>query len=386
MALLILSILVASTVAAPASQLGQNTPASQLGPLSHLSKRANIPGATNNITWAFLNQRCGAAYNAYAWNSYAMNGTGNALLSGLCCSQWNYAGFTDDHCLLSNGCQTSWGRCIDDKAAPPSPAVYNACTTLKTFAITFDDGPSVLTSSLLDYLKSVGLKVTFFINGINWKAAPTKNPLPGLYNLSSVVQRAYSEGHQICSHTWSHTDLITVNHYNVTYEMTRLNRAFKQILGVIPTCMRPPYGDYDAPSLRVLQNMGYGADQGGAIVTWNDDPADWDPLSYSTDPATAINDMLKEFQNEMKSFGGSKFISLDHDTWNTTADFRTAAAGGTLVPKNIKPLAQRIYEYLKGAGYSMVRLDQCLGRPVGSMYRTPNANDDVCGDVGTCFT
>ena len=30
--------------------------------------------------------------------------------------------------------------------------------------------------------------------------------------------------------------------------------------------------------------------------------------------------------------------------------------------------------------FNLVRIDQCLGFPINSMYRAPNPNDDNCGD------
>lgn len=330
--------------------------------------------ASSNSTVAYLNQRCGQAYNAVA---YA--GTGNNAISGLCCSQYGYAGVTDDHC--GGGCQLGWGRCGINQPLPP---VHHGCNKNGQYALTFDDGPTVLTTSLLNYLKNASVKATFFINGINWKASATGNPLPGLYALKDALIRADAEGHQICSHTWSHTDFITVNQYNATYEVTRLNRAFKAILGKIPTCIRPPYGDYDNSTLRILQGLGYGDDSKGAIVDWNLDPVDWDPPQHGNTPKQQINDMVNEIN--IGTVDGplqSSWLSLMHDTQNTTADFRV---NGSILKLGLKPFAQRAVEYLKPKGWTFVRLDQCMGQAVGSMYRAPNANDDVCGDVGTCFT
>jgi peptidoglycan/xylan/chitin deacetylase (PgdA/CDA1 family) len=337
-------------------------------------------------SYAYLNQICGTSSNLVAYP-----GTGNKSESGLCCSVYGYAGVTDDHCFLSRGCQPSWGRCVNDaKVLPNAPTVYTGCTKPGLVAVAYDDGPGVLTSSLLDYLATINVKVTFFVNGINWKAAPTGNPLPGLYALQAVVLRAYQEGHQICSHTWSHTDFITVNQYNNTYEMSRLNNAFRTILGVIPTCVRPPYGDYDATSLRVLQGLGYGEDSNGAIVTWNLDEMDWDPAASGTTPTQQINEMTTGLEQDTKNqITKTGFVTLNHDVWNTTADFRPAP-NGTLVPNKIKPFTQRTIEYLQSQKWKLVLLDECLGRPTGSLYRSVTPSDTICGDsgsygAGSCF-
>ena len=88
-------------------------------------------------------------------------------VSGLCCSGRGYAGYTDEHCGV--GCQADFGRCELNASTLNLPPIYKRCQNPKDFALTFDDGPSEFTASLLDYLKSAGVKATFFMNGHNWK-------------------------------------------------------------------------------------------------------------------------------------------------------------------------------------------------------------------------
>lgn len=74
------------------------------------------------------------------------------------------------------------------------------CTVPNSFAVTFDDGPSIWTHELLDYLGNKSIKVTFFVNGQNYN--DILDP-----QIAAVVKRAHAEGHQIGSHTWSHADI-----------------------------------------------------------------------------------------------------------------------------------------------------------------------------------
>ncbi|KAF9965177.1 Carbohydrate esterase 4 protein [Mortierella alpina] len=46
--------------------------------------------------------------------------------------------------------------------------IITECTVPNSFAVTFDDGPSLWTHELLDYLAIKNIKVTFFVNGINY--------------------------------------------------------------------------------------------------------------------------------------------------------------------------------------------------------------------------
>ncbi|ORX91323.1 glycoside hydrolase/deacetylase [Basidiobolus meristosporus CBS 931.73] len=343
----------ASPTSSVSSVYVSQSPTSSAGTTSHASSTlapANSSAATNTPTpptslapnaLRYLDEQCGAQYGSCA--------------PGLCCSQWGWCGYTSDHC--NSGCQKNYGAC-DDKI---EAEVITRCTAPGTFAVTFDDGPSVLTSGLLDYLDTEKVKATFFVNGLNQKNADTKNPILSIYQLQDVVKRAYDSGHQICSHTWAHTDLITVDEDEAVYEMTRLNYAFTKVLGKVPTCMRPPYGDTDAPARKILKRMGY------TVVTWNVDPVDWDP-------ANTIDEMYQEYIGQTGSTDPKvgRFISLNHDVWNTTADFRPEN-----YPKTI-PLAQRAIQYLKGRGWKLVNLADCL--QTGPLYRDANPSDSSCGD------
>lgn len=63
-------------------------------------------------------------------------------------------------------------------------------------ALTFDDGPDpVYTPKLLDLLREKGVKATFFVVGKRADQYP------------QIVRRAWTEGHLIANHTWSHNPL-----------------------------------------------------------------------------------------------------------------------------------------------------------------------------------
>ena len=73
-----------------------------------------------------------------------------------------------------------------------------AAPVKKLAAITFDDGPSNYTATLLAGLKELGAKATFFMQG--WRAEM----------FPSTVRRVYAEGHQIASHTYDHPELTSL--------------------------------------------------------------------------------------------------------------------------------------------------------------------------------
>jgi LysM repeat protein len=122
------------------------------------------------------------------------------------------------------------------------------CSVQNMFAVTFDDGPYKYTQELVTYLNTNGITATFFINGQNYG---------NIYDYKDFLIAAYNSGHQIAHHTWSHANISTLTDAQLTLEITELEDAFLDILGVIPTYFRPPFGEYTDASLNVLQKLGY---------------------------------------------------------------------------------------------------------------------------------
>ena len=56
----------------------------------------------------------------------------------------------------------------------------------------------------------------------------------------------FNEGHQIASHTWSHADLCAITSAQRKDEIYKLEMAVRNVVGVIPTYMRPPYSSCTA--------------------------------------------------------------------------------------------------------------------------------------------
>lgn len=73
------------------------------------------------------------------------------------------------------------------------------CNKPNVIALTFDDGPRWDYENILDILRLNNIKATFFNLG------------ELLNNDISLTQRAYREGHNIASHSWSHPSLVQLN-------------------------------------------------------------------------------------------------------------------------------------------------------------------------------
>ncbi|KAK3844817.1 MAG: hypothetical protein J3R72DRAFT_437187 [Linnemannia gamsii] len=216
-----------------------------------------------------------------------------------------------------------------EKRTDPAP-IITACTVPNSFAITFDDGPSIWTHELLDYLAIKNVKVTFFVNGLNYNLIT--DPI-----ISAVVLRAYKEGHQIASHTWAHAD-ISAPGVDVASQMKMLDDALLNIIQVRPIYMRPPYGNTSPESLAYLASAGY------KVINWMVDSNDWRHPEDFKQNFEAYRVALQD-----PAAVGKGFISLQHD-----AQQQTAEVFGKLA-----------IEYVLSKGFNVMPVGTCLGDTTG---------------------
>lgn len=97
--------------------------------------------------------------------------------------------------------------------------IYSSDT--KRVFLTFDDGPSANTSSILDILKQENITATFFMLG-NF-----------VEERADIVKRAYEEGNYIANHGYSHVySSIYASPEAVLDEYNRCNMAVQKAIGV----------------------------------------------------------------------------------------------------------------------------------------------------------
>ena len=135
-------------------------------------------------------------------------------------------------------------------------------------ALTFDAGADTgYASQILDFLDQQGIKATFGMTGL-WAQA---NP--------DLVRRMAADGHQLINHTWDHASLTGANTNmppmtadQLAQELGSTEDLVRQITGgyEMKPYFRPPYGDYDEASLRLLEQDGY-----TATIWWTCDTRGW---------------------------------------------------------------------------------------------------------------
>nr|KAJ3420600.1 hypothetical protein HK105_005480 [Polyrhizophydium stewartii] len=286
---------------------------------------------------------------------------------GTCCSKYGYCGTTDDHCMVNQGCNALFGICkgptSGSSPSPGTPAQFpapdarkaakyiDACTKPRTFALTFDDGPSQYFARLLDVLKAKNVKATFFVNGKNYADLTQAAD-------KAKLKRAFDEGHQIASHTLTHVDLTTVDTARIWQEMTDNDSLIKDSIGKRPTYMRPPFGSYSQPILNALGTWGY------KVIGWNADSKDFEHTGKAN--FMQLNQM--SYDSDLKSVGavipGTPLLTLQHDH----------------VPEDSTPdgWAAKVIDKYRALGYKFVTVGECsvFLCCVRLMFRNEPCSDD----------
>ena len=158
----------------------------------------------------------------------------------------------------------------------------------KYVALTFDDGPSPrCTPRLLDGLREMGAKATFFVVGCQ----AVKDP--------DIVQRIAAEGHQVGNHSYDHADLHSLTAAQAMADLEKNDALLRELLGEGEYWVRPPYGlmtEAEAAALSV------------PLVNWSVDTEDW-----RTKDSGKILDVIYRCT-------GDGDIVLLHDRYQNTVD------------------------------------------------------------------
>ena len=216
---------------------------------------------------------------------------------------------------------TDLGRELVAASATPQPLIAGErplagdrtvdCDLFPCGALTFDDGPAPVTTTLLDQLREHEATATFFLVGPNVQRHP------------EIARQIDDDGHQLGNHSWTHPQFTTLDDKKIEEEVKKTNDAIVAATGERPSVFRPPYGDLDA---RVLTKLGMPA------ILWDVDTLDWEGPPHET--------LVDRGANEAQA--GS--IILMHDIHDSTVD---------AVPEILTGLHDR--------GFVLVTVEQIFG-------------------------
>lgn len=221
------------------------------------------------------------------------------------------------------------------------------CPEKGTWGVSFDDGPSEYTPKLLKYLDEKKILSTFFVVGSRVISRP------------DILRQEYMAGHEISVHTWSHTALTTLSNEQIVAELGWTRKAIKDVLGVTPTTMRPPYGDMDDRVRAISLAMGM------IPMIWTSAPngATFDTFDWRV-PGGLVTGVTqyKQFQSILgnASTMNTGFIVLQHDLYEISVDL---AVGFTLdaALKHNPP-------------FKLQPIGQCSNIPTNNLYLESNTN------------
>lgn len=192
-------------------------------------------------------------------------------------------------------------------------------------ALTFDDGPDPhWTPLILDLLRQNHVSATFFVMGSNAEKYP------------SLLRRIVDEGHEIGSHTFTHSNLAEVSGRQVSLELNATLRVIQNATGYSTILFRPPYNaDARPENLDELRPLQIAQDLGYLTVLEQIDPQDWS--------RPGADEIVQRVKDQMDR--GS--IILLHDAGGNRSETVTALP--------------RLLDYFRKSGVTVVSLANLLG-------------------------
>lgn len=170
----------------------------------------------------------------------------------------------------------------------PNTVYYAGSGESKTLYITFDDGPSAITTEILDILKAEEVKATFFWQGKNLVERP------------KTVNRALNEGHALGNHSWDHPNCINMTADELwKYQVQPTQIAYDSLFSIKVDLYRPPFGAISEGQIEHLKQKGI------STILWTISTFDWDIDRNSADQ------MFDIFKNEIEP--GAIILLHDED-------------------------------------------------------------------------
>ncbi|KAH8552486.1 hypothetical protein BGW37DRAFT_454469 [Umbelopsis sp. PMI_123] len=209
----------------------------------------------------------------------------------------------------------------------PVPQV-TACANRGNIAVTYNEGPSDVTSKVLNGLKNSQAKANFFVNA-TW-----------LYTqqYAMILQRAYNDGHFIgMTYRVPSDNPASMSDSQISQDIINTAKTIETLIGVSPKYVRLHYTNTpDTRTERILSDLGF------TIVSYNLDTMDY---KFKENPAGVADLYKTTFQKQLETYDSKgSFISVQYDIPDT---------GSYLA---INDVIRTIHEN----GYTMVRLDGCL--------------------------
>jgi poly-beta-1,6 N-acetyl-D-glucosamine synthase len=180
-------------------------------------------------------------------------------------------------------------------AFPTSYLISRSGYHPKMLALTIDDGPAEpYTGQMLDELKALNVKATFFLIGENAERYP------------NLVRRIWAEGHEIGNHSYTHPNIGTIPEQRAKFELNATQRVFQALLHRSTILFRPPYNADAAPTRsEEVRPIELATDLNYITVLelldpqdWNTEPIDPNGIRHRRTAEEMLQSILLQIENE----------------------------------------------------------------------------------------
>lgn len=138
-----------------------------------------------------------------------------------------------------------------------TPFLVRGTPRHRVVALTFDDGPGPYTAAVVAILARMRVPATFFIVGQQ------------LRYFGAGLRAELSHGFEIGDHTLNHAWLPRLGAAAQSSQISAAAGELQRLSVPRLLLFRPPYGAYDATTLRILHRLHM------LMVMWSVDPSDW---------------------------------------------------------------------------------------------------------------
>jgi peptidoglycan-N-acetylglucosamine deacetylase len=138
-----------------------------------------------------------------------------------------------------------------------TPFVKEGTARKREVALTFDDGPGPYTPRLLSVLERLHVHATFFVIG------------EMLRYFSASALREIRDGDVIGDHTETHPEMASLSAHDQYEELFEQIARIELLGGPRPDLFRPPYGSFNATTMRQLHHLHL------LMVLWSADTDDY---------------------------------------------------------------------------------------------------------------
>lgn len=240
----------------------------------------------------------------------------------------------------------------------------------KQLVLTFDDGPGSRALELSSYLRSRGIRATFFVNGHCFGASVQNNSQcqqDASASASDLLSQVIADGHLVGNHTQDHFDLTSLDDGSIYRQLSQTDAIIAPFASSGHFVFRAPFGSWSSHDYDVLQGSDMSKYVGpvkwdiGGAMTSSGYAADWDCWQDSNGYGVMTSQQCGDrYLKEIGDVGRGIVLMHDADYGDVSNHELTSGKGNTIdmVKYMIDGNAALGEPGLLRRGYTFLRLDE----------------------------